>query len=52
MTRIVHINDHRVQADPTGICCVCGKPGATLADLDGDPPSGAFYHAECLSDEE
>lgn len=58
MTRLVNINDDRVKRDPsassskvTVACCVCGKMGATLADLDGEP-FAAYYHAACLPPDE
>ena len=58
MTRIVHIEskhpdfrDPRPSSRFDAICCICRRPGATLADLDGEPFQ-AYYHAECVSTEE
>lgn len=57
MTRIVHITDPRT-IDPTSSaakittqCCVCGRMGATLADLDGEP-FVSYYHSACLPEDE
>ena len=56
MVRLVNVNDDRVSRDPGAssriscVCCICGKIGATLADLDG-PPFKAYYHSTCLPDD-
>lgn len=51
MTRIVHVSPNQASPNASVLCCACGKWGATLADLDGEPFK-AFYHAECLPTEE